>query len=75
MTTLFIVIGWAMVVGGSLATLAIRLFLWPDPDRSEREHQLFYGFGPYLLGAAILVALLGVALLRANGVYFDWPVD
>ena len=73
MSVFLAILGWLMVIGGSVALLAIRLWIWPDPSRSETEKQLYYGFGPYLFGAALLVALLGVALLRANGVDIGWP--
>lgn len=64
-----------MAICGLIGVVAIRFFLWPDPDRSDTEHQLFFGFRPYLFGAAILIAVLGAALLRANGVAFGWPTS
>ncbi len=75
MSVFLAILGWLMVIGGSVALLAIRLWIRPDPSRSETEKQLYYGFAPYLFGAALLVALLGVALLRANGVDIGWPAD
>lgn len=64
-----------MIICGAIGVLAIRLFIWPDPDRSDTEKQLYFGYAPYLIGAAIVLALLGVALLQANGVDIGWPIS
>ena len=48
-------------------------FFWDDLFESDTKNQLVDAFRPHLMGAAILVAVLGGILLRANGVDFDWP--
>ncbi len=79
MTTLMIILGWLMIAAGVIGITAVSFHLWPardrmdiDPDRSDFE-QIDYAFGSYLYGAALLLAFLGAALLRANGVDFGWP--
>ena len=72
MTTAYIIIGWLMVVAG-FVTFAIAKFHYGNLFESDVHNQLFDAFRLYILGLALLIAILGGILLRANGVDFDWP--
>ena len=78
MTVVFVVVGLVLVVGGFAFVFWVQ-YIWPwldqEPFENQTKNDLWNAFLPYMFGLALVAALIGAAILRKNGVDFDWPVN
>ena len=74
MNPVSVVIGWVLVIGGFVFVVFARyIYPWTDmePFEGQTKSELWNHFLPYLFGLAILACVIGAAILKKNGLWFD----